>query len=195
MFSVVIVPQKGKGMKERFIEALRTTEREGIDGLISAMEEGGFFEAPCSGKVAYHLAEPKGLLKHSLNVYDYSIKLNEAFGKPVDDNSITISALLHDLGKMGDYGKRYYVENILKTGQSKAEPYKHNSELFYIPHECKSVKIASQYIRLTEDEELAIIYHNGLYGRFAPDIKGKETWLYMILHTADMVCSRFIEEA
>lgn len=180
-------------MKERIIEALRSVDRDGIETLIDAMNEGGFFKAPCSGKVIYHLAVEGGLAIHSWNVLEYCRKLNEAFGKPVSDKNIIIAALLHDLGKMGDYGKPYYVENILKTGQSKAEPFKHNSELYYLPHEVKSVKIAAQYIRLTPDEEYAITYHNGLYGRFAPDIKGKETWLYMILHTADMVCSRFIE--
>ena len=180
-------------MKEQFNTELRNTNRAGIDNLINAMERGGFYEAPCSGKKIYHLAERGGLLKHSLNVLEYSRKLNEAFGSPVPDESIVIAACLHDLGKGGDYGKPYYIENILKTGQSKAEPYKHNTELMYIAHEIKSVKIAAQYIQLTPDEEFAIVYHNGLYGKLGGDIKGKETWLYMILHTADMICSRFIE--
>lgn len=180
-------------MKDRFIEELKGTGREGIDNLIKAMEEGGFFEAPCSGKKAYHLAEEGGLLKHSLNVLDYSRRMNKAFDNPVPEESIVIAALLHDLGKMGDYGKHYYVENILKTGRSQAEPYKRNTELLYIPHEIKSVKIASQYIRLTEDEEHAITFHNGPYSKLFSEVSGKETWLYMILHTADMVCSRFIE--
>lgn len=180
-------------LKAKFITALRDTGRKGIDNLIIAMEQGGFFEAPCSGKKAYHLAEEGGLLKHSMNVLDYSKRLNKAFDYPVPDESIIIAALLHDLGKMGDYGKHYYVENILKTGQSQAEPFKHNTELLYIPHEIKSVKIASEYIRLTEDEEHAITFHNGLYSKLGSDVNGKETWLYMILHTADMVCSRFVE--
>lgn len=181
--------------KEIFITELYKAKREGTESLILCMEQGGFFEAPCSGKKAYHLAKRGGLLEHSLNVLNTARLLNIALGSPVNEESIIISALLHDLGKMGDYGKPYYIENVLKSGkQSDAEPYKHNENLFYLPHEIKSVSIANRYIRLTEQEEFAITYHNGLYGRLANDIKGKETELYMILHTADMWVSRFVEE-
>jgi hypothetical protein len=54
--------------------------------------------------------------------------------------------------------------------------------------------IAERYIYLSEEEETAILWHNGLYGTFSHDIRGKETPLYMILHFADMWCSRVIEE-
>lgn len=180
-------------LKAKIIEELKNTKRAGIDKLIEAMEDGGFFEAPCSGKVAYHLAEPSGLMKHSWNVLTYMRKLNEDLGRMIADDSIVIVALLHDLGKMGDHGKPNYVENILKTGQSKAEPYKTNKELAYIVHEVRSVMIAERFIELTEDEETAILYHNGLYGNFKYDISGKETPLYLITHTADMWCSRVVE--
>ena len=180
-------------LKDKIIAELKNTKRDGIEDLIDAMEKGGFFEAPCSGKVAYHLAEPSGLMKHSWNVLIYMRKLNEALGRMIADDSIVLVALLHDLGKMGDHGKPNYVENILKTGQSKAEPYKTNKELAYIAHEVRSVMIAERFIELTEDEETAILYHNGLYGNFKYDISGKETPLYLITHTADMWCSRVVE--
>lgn len=184
-----------KKNKEDIIKELYKTRREGMEHLILEMEEGHFFTAPCSGKKKYHLAVKGGLAEHSLNVLRIARKLNKALGSPVDDESIIISALLHDLGKMGDYRKPYYVDNILKSGsRSDAEPYCHNEDLSYLPHEIKSVSIANRFILLTESEEFAIIYHNGLYGRLANDIKGKETELYMILHTADMWSSRFEEE-
>ena len=179
-------------MREQFIEELRNTGRKGIDNLISAMDKGGFFTAPCSG--SFHLAKEGGLLEHSLNVLKFSRQLNEAFGNPIAEDSITITALLHDLGKMGDHGKANYTENYLKDGsRSKAKPYITNPDLIYLPHEIRSVAIAERYIELTEDEETAIYFHNGLYSTFKYDIPGKETQLYMILHTADLWCSRFVE--
>lgn len=179
-------------MKERLIKELTNTNRPDIAELIEAMDDGGFFTAPCSG--AHHLAEPEGLLKHSLNVLDYARKLNVALDTDISDESIIIVSLLHDLGKMGDYGKSNYTENYLKGGElSKAKPYITNPNLSYIPHEVRSVAIAERYIKLTEAEEFAILYHNGLYGDFKYVISGRETPLYMILHFADMWCSRVVE--
>ena len=149
--------------------------------------------APCSG--AHHLAEPGGLLEHSLNVLTLARDLARAWESTIPDESITISALLHDLGKMGDHGKPNYAENYLKDGsRSSVKPYITNTDLVYIPHEVRSVLIAERYIYLSEEEERAILWHNGLYGQFRNDITGKETELYMIIHFADMWASRITEK-
>lgn len=179
-------------MKNKFIEELKKANRSGTDELLDCMEQGGFFTAPCSGQ--HHLAEEGGLLEHSLNVLNCTRNLNEALEAGIDDASIIIAALLHDLGKMGDHGKANYVENILRDGKrSTAKPYVTNSELIYLPHEVRSVMIAERYVFLKEEEETAILWHNGLYGTFKYDIQGKETPLYMIIHWADMWASRVIE--
>ena len=180
-------------MKEVFNDKLMQVDRGGITGLIHCMEEGGFYEAPCSG--SHHLAKPGGLVEHSLNVLEMAEELNEALQANIDYESIVICSLLHDLGKMGDRGKPNYVENILKSGaRSDAKPYVTNSELVYIPHEIRSVMIAERHIYLSEQEEQAILWHNGLYGQFRNEIQGKETPLYMILHWADMWASRVLEQ-
>lgn len=175
-----------------FNDELLNTKREGMEDLLAYMDEGKFYEAPCSGQ--HHLSRPGGLLDHSLNVMNLARKLNEAWDANIPDESIVITALLHDLGKMGDHGKANYVENILKDGKrSSAKPYLTNPELIYLDHEIRSVMIAERYISLTEDEEQAILFHNGLYGNFKFSIQGKETPLYMILHFADMWASRVVE--
>ena len=164
----------GKSVKDKIIDLLKSTEREGIDNLIEAMEQGGFFTAPCSSDK--HLCCPGGL------------------AADLPEDSIVICAILHDLGKMGDHGKPNYTENILKSGlKSSAKPYSTNKDLIYLAHEIRSAMIAERYISLSEDEEAAILWHNGLYGQFKYDIPGKETPLYMVLHWADMWASRVIE--
>lgn len=179
-------------MKETIINLLKETSRTGIIELIDAMEEGGFFEAPCSSDK--HLSREGGLAEHSLNVVYKMIELDKALKSDLPWDSVIICGLLHDLGKMGDHGKTNYVFNVLKSGTvSAAKPYKTNPELTYLPHEVRSAMIAERFIELTEEEETAILWHNGLYGQFKYDIPGKETKLYMVLHWADMWASRITE--
>lgn len=54
--------------KERFIELLRSTKREGIEELIAWLETTDFYIAPASTR--FHGNYEGGLLEHSLNVYD-----------------------------------------------------------------------------------------------------------------------------
>lgn len=183
--------------KQKMINALLSTKRLGIKNLIEHMEQIGFFESPCSG--GNHLAKEGGLLEHSLNVMEYAYRigstlLGESEYKKIE-NSVIIAAALHDLGKCGQFGKPNYVPNILKSGKaSDTKPFKTNPDLLYVDHEVRSVAIAMMYIDLTEEEQFAIIYHNGLYGPLKYSLTGKETPLYMIIHWSDMWASRVVEE-
>lgn len=183
--------------KEFIIGSLKSTKREGIEDLIDYMEEIGFFTAPCSG--GNHLCKEGGLVEHTANVLKLAEKLSVAFygGKNITNefrNACVISACLHDLGKCGQFGKPNYTPNILKSGKvSDSKPYKTNPDLLYVDHEIRSVAIAQMFIDLTEEEQFAILYHNGLYGALKYSLQGKETPLYMIIHWADMWASRVVE--
>lgn len=183
--------------KTTIISILRATERAGIEDLIVWMENNGFFDAPCSSR--YHLAEPGGLAKHSLNVSRVAIGIaSELYKKDPQAltfdfvNSLVIASILHDLGKAGQFGKPNYRMKIIE-GDPETVAFETNKDLLYIPHEIRSVVIASRFIELTEEEHFAIVYHNGLYGELQ-SIKNHETPLYMILHFADMWASRVIEK-
>lgn len=178
-------------MVKRYIEELAKTKRSGIDDLVRYLETSGFFEAPCSTR--YHLAQPYGLLQHSLNVLDYARKLNEAWGRVCGDDSIILVSLLHDIGKAGYHAEPFYTENVLKSGKPAAQPYKQNGKIIGIPHECISMAIAERYISLTVEEHQAILFHNGQYGDFRYALQNHETPLYLILHASDMWCSRVVE--
>lgn len=182
---------------------LLSTKRRGVSELIEYMEKHGFFTAPCSG--AHHLAKEGGLAEHSLNVYDIACKFAKVSEAHIDQNSLIICALLHDIGKMGQFSKQNYVPNMLKgratkanpdpeSYQSVSKPYKTNPDLLYIDHEVRALPIIGRFIELGEEEQQAILWHNGLYGPFKYEIQGKETPLYMILHFADMWASRVIEQ-
>lgn len=178
-------------------DRLLSTKREGIKDLISYMQEIGFLTAPASTQ--YHGAYEGALAEHSVNVLNMAEKLGVAWlgGEEYNkiQDSVIICALLHDLGKCGQFGKPLYVPNVLKSGEvSDKKPYEHNKDLMTLPHEIVSCIEATKFIDLTEDEQRAIAWHNGLYGAFKYDIQGKESVLYMIIHFADMWASRVIEK-
>lgn len=197
-------------MKQKFIENLRFAYLSsgrgniGFDGLIGELETGGFFTAPCSTQ--YHLCKEGGLLEHSLNVEKIAkglaIHLNY---EPI--GSVSVAALLHDVGKMGQFNKANYVPNYVKDGKptkaepiqkfkiSESKPFETNKELLYVPHEVRSIQIVSKYLDLTEEENFAILMHNALYGDLKYAYNGKETSLSMIVHFADLWCSRIVEAA
>lgn len=187
--------------------ALMKTGREGMVDLIGFMGDIGFFDASASG--GNHSHEKGGLAAHTANVMMCAEKIGVALlggaGYNEVQNSVVIAAALHDLGKCGDYGKQMYVPNMIKDGkptqkdpvqkykQSEAKPWKRNPDLLPLDHATRSIKLATLYIDLTEEEEYAIRYHDGLYETANYGVKGHETQLYMILHWADMWASKVIE--
>ena len=194
--------------KKEIIDLLRSTKREGIDTIIEELEEDGFFTAPASS--AHHSNYPGGLAQHSLNVFQMAERICFALlggaGYNEIQNSVIITTLLHDTGKVGDFEKEFYVPNMVQDGrptkanpvqkykQSDKKPWMRNPELTNVPHGIRSAVIIERYFELTEDEEYAIMYHDGLYEPSnVAVIKGHETPLLMILHWADFWASHVIE--
>ena len=182
--------------KKYVVDRLLETKREGMEDLVDYMDEIGFFSAPCSG--GNHLCCEFGLVHHTRNVIMAAENIGYALlGKQkymeIRD-SVTIAAALHDLGKCGDYGKQMYVPKILKSGkQSDAKPFQQNNALLPLDHATRSIKLATLFIDLTEDEEFAIRYHDGLYETANYGVKGHETELYLILHYADLWSAKITE--
>ena len=145
--------------KEKIIELLTNTKRQGIPPLLDYLITDGFFESPASTR--FYGCYKGGLAKHSLWVYETLSIYNEQFDlgkarspgqKPLTlglDN-IKIAALLHDVCKVGAY-----------LGDEK--PYRWNKAQ---PkgHATLSIERIKKHIELTEIEELMIRYHMGVYG-------------------------------
>lgn len=202
-----VVAEQTTSVRDMIESALKKTERPGIDDLLAYMDEIGFFKAPASG--GNHSNGEGGLAEHSLNVMNMIEKFGVAAlggdGYNTIQDSAIIAALLHDLGKCGDYGKQMYVPNMIKDGrptkaepeqkykQSEAKPWKRNPDLLPLDHATRSIKLATLFIDLTEEEEFAIRYHDGLYETANYGVKGHETQLYMLLHWADLWSSRVLE--
>ena len=199
--------------KEKYLAYCRQyIHRKGIDELLDYIEhKTDFFTAPSSTK--FHLNTPGGLCRHSINVFEAALKINEhllrpkqdagecLFSEPLKEESIAVAALLHDLCKCGLYKQ---VEKWKKDEQNKWVSYigyEVNDE-FPFGHGEKSCYIINFYLRLTKEELLAIRWHMGMFdvaengssGRFAFYNACDISPLVVLLQMADMSSSHWFEE-
>lgn len=178
-------------MKEKFIELLRSTNRDGIENLINFLEKTDFFTAPASTK--FHNSFEGGLLSHSLNVYT---ALKKLVGNEWADDTIIIVALLHDICKINMY-KVDYRNKKDETGTWVKEPYYTIDDLMPLGHGEKSVMLISEFIKLSKEELYAIRWHMGGF-----EAKENHTYvaksyekypLAVYAHMADLMATYILE--
>ena len=147
-------------MKEQFIELLRSTNREGIENLINFLEKSDFFKAPASTR--FQGDYEGGLLEHSMKVYEiFKEKVkNASIEMNVSDDTIIISALLHDVCKANFY-KVDYRNAKNELGVWEKVPYYTIDDQIPYGHGEKSVMMISEFIKLTPEEKYAIRWHMG----------------------------------
>lgn len=153
--------------RERFIEALKATGRQGVDNVIDQLDRLGFFTDPAS--TVFHLNEEGGLLQHSLNVYDEAMMLREqqirmcpAVAGRLPEDSVTIAALLHDVCKAGIYRKAIKSRKNADGFWEKYQGYEVDNSTFPCGHGEKSViQLLRWGLDMTDDEILAIRWHMG----------------------------------
>lgn len=196
---------------EKFEAMLTQYNRPGMDKLIEYIRKSDFYTAPASTR--FHSCHEGGLLEHSLNVADCLLKkldnpvwadiLNE-----VGQESIIISALLHDIcksnfyvvelknkkvysdhGKKSDSNGRYDWETVPGYTVDDKIPYGHGE---------KSVMMIEEFMKLKPVERYAIRWHMGF-------TETKENWntvslaikkypLVLAIHEADLESTYLIEE-
>ena len=156
-------------MKEKFINLLRNTQREGMEQIVNYLEKSGFFTAPAS--TTHHLANDGGLMEHSINVYHAAdatrsqvLNLKPELEERLPENSIVIVALLHDICKANIYKK---AQKWRKDEQGRWEQYdSYDVDYSKLPvgHGEKSViMLLSLGLKLTIDEIVAIRWHMGAW--------------------------------
>lgn len=147
---------------------------------------------PASSRKEYHLPIPGGLVDHSLRVLGNALKLVKAFGWDVPKDSLIIGCLLHDLGKVGDHEKDYYLPQDSDWHREKlGEMYKHNKDIQFMTVPDRGVWLCQHYgLRLTQPEFMAILLNDGQYADENAPYKMKEPLLVDIVHMADFISSK-----
>lgn len=156
-----------------------------LDYLLS--DRSDFFTAPYT---ANHIGSYEGgLCKHSVNTYlclkDYldRPRVNDIYNLYFDDETIAITALLHDICKVNYYVADYNEINLYTINDTL--PYGHGE---------KSVYIISGFMRLSREEAFAIRYHKGFSGNEDKESVKKAFEMFplaLALNIADMEASYF----
>ena len=181
-------------MKNKFIELIKEIDREGIDKLLEFIESTDFYTAPASTR--FHGSFEGGLLEHSMKVYEILAHKVKTSIIPIEvsEDTIKLSALLHDICKVNFYKVDYRnAKNDL--GVWEKVPYYTVDDTIPYGHGEKSVMMLTEYIKLTSEEKYAIRWHMGytepkeLYNTIGAAYKKYP--LALMLHEADLEATYF----
>ena len=198
--------------KQKYIDLChKYIKRDGIENLLEYLENSDFFEAPSS--MGFHLNEEGGLCQHSMNVFYTAMQIyhntilpqiqsgESPFTEEIQEESIAITTLFHDLCKTNIYHK---AERWKKDEHGRWQSY-NGYELkdnFPFGHGEKSCIILHWYMKLKQEELLAIRWHMGMFEmteqgsgtRYAFRDSMSKSPLVSLLQAADLISSNCLEK-
>ena len=175
-----------KADKAEFIGLLKSTGREGMDYVISDLEDLGFFDAPASA--GHHLNTVK--------------TLEPSLSGDVKPESIIIATLLHDVCKADIYKRTVKKRRDQLGNWVDSEGYKVSYRNFPMGHGEKSVIwLLCAGLALNDDEMLAIRWHMGAWGINMSSLEETRSYdtarklypLVSIVHSADTLAASLLE--
>lgn len=188
--------------REEFIAVYQENiQRRGADRLLEWLDSDAsdFFTAPSSTR--FHGAYEGGLVEHSLNVYeclkDYlnRLRTKELYGMDYTPETIAVTALLHDICKVGFYAVDYRNAKN-EQGVWEKVPYYTVRDTLPYGHGEKSVYMIQSFMRLTRDEAFAIRYHMGFSGNEDKNSVGRALEMFplaLAVNVADMEATYYLE--
>ena len=188
--------------REEFIAVYQENiTRRGADRLLEWLDSDAsdFFTAPSSTR--FHGSYEGGLVEHSLNVYeclkDYLARprTKELYGMDYSPETIAVTALLHDICKVGFYAVDYRNAKNEQSAWERVTYYTIRDTLPY-GHGEKSVYMIQSFMRLTRDEAFAIRYHMGFSGNEDKNNIGRALEMFplaLAVNVADMEATYYLE--
>lgn len=180
--------------KEQFLRALGAFPRQGMEDLKNALLKTDFFEQPASSR--FHGNFVGGLAIHSVEVMRQALNLVEAWPVKVPTESVILCSLLHDVCKIGAYKTEKRNRKDARGQWESYDYWTYADDPFPLGHGEKSLIWISRFVNLFDDEMLAIRWHMGAYedGSMTALSAAMRNPLVLLIHTADMVASKLIEE-
>ena len=140
----------------------------------------------------------KKRFQHSLNVADEARKLAEKYDYP-DKEKAYLTGLLHDICKANFYTISYRNAKN-ERGQWEKVPYYSVDDQFPFGHGEKSVFVIERFMRLRENEAIAIRWHMGGFddtakaGGFTISHAYEKYPIAVLLHMADLEATYLSEQ-
>jgi HD superfamily phosphohydrolase YqeK len=161
--------------------------RPGAKELKEWIQTTDFETAPASTR--FHGSYAGGLIDHSLNVWEELVRVLKAYPEiRVSAETAAIVSLLHDLCKIGCYKQE--LRNKKVNGVWIQQPaYVFQEDFCFGGHGSKSVYLIQKYIKLTDEEAVAINCHMGFADRSPGDFSlggaYEQYRLAWLVHVAD----------
>lgn len=176
-----------------FVSKIKDDERRNAVQLLLEKLDERFAIAPASSRLKQHSCFPGGLVDHSIRVLANALKIKDFYPENnISKDSLIIVCLFHDLGKVGDLENDYYEPQTSEWHKDKlGELYVQNKKLTYmtVPH--RSLWLLQQFgIKLTQEEFVAVMIHDGQYTDANKPYSMKECMLADILHVADYLACK-----
>ena len=189
-------------IKDTFPEDYPDNRREKLLNMYQYFED-RMCVAPASGREHFHNAHVGGYVEHVLHVVDCAVQIKELWVKNnatinFTDEELIFAAMHHDLGKVGDMDKDYYVPQESEWHRkNRGEIFNHNSELQYMTVTDRAIFLLNQFgIKMTEWEYVGLRLTDGLYEEANKSyyISYNKDWalksnIAYILHQADSMAT------
>ena len=154
----------------RFMSLIEEDERsENLKRMYEDLEQ-ELAAAPASAVQHYHNAFPGGYLDHVLRVHDISVEMTKMFHNfegniDFTTQELRFATLHHDLGKLGEPGEPYYVEQDSEWHRKTlGQNYKYNNTIQYMSVTDRAHYLLQLYdITITKNEWLGIHLSDGMY--------------------------------
>lgn len=142
--------------------------------------------APASTR--FHEAYRGGLSEHSVNVFNELVRLLKAYPElRITAETAAIVSLLHDVCKVNCYKTEYRNKKDEYGKWIQVPVYTFQEDFAFGGHGSKSVYLIQKYMKLTDQEAVAINCHMGPENNnFAVYDAYRAYPLAFLLHTADM---------
>ena len=161
-------------------------KREGSAELLKWLKSTDFFTAP--GSTRFHDCYAGGLADHSVKVFDEFRCLLKAYPEVnVSDETAAIVTLLHDVCKANCYKVELRNKKDENGKWIQVPTYTFKEDFCFGGHGSKSVYLIQKFMKLTDEEAVAINCHMGVEnGNWTVNDAFRAHPLAFLVHTADM---------
>lgn len=145
---------------------------------------------PASTSTKYIGAFPGGLVWHSLEVLKVMKELNKLYDAKISTDSIILTALFHDIGKIGSKTEDYYLPQESDWHVKRGMVFTINEELANTPVSVRSLYWLAASVPLSEDEIGAISSLQHMQHMYSSELYSAPMLTLILQQAVRAVCTK-----